>query len=94
MLFDSNHHAAGLDDRVSNLADGELHFVGRFVGNRGRHNLPTYIDSDVGRGDALLDFDDLALELITGTEFHRCLSILAWREAVADRIFWPSGDMM
>ena len=70
-----DHHAAGFNDRVGCLADGELHFVGRFVGNRCSHNLPTDIDSYVGGGDALLDFDDLTLELVTGAEFHGRLSI-------------------
>src|SRR6516165_10435071 len=88
-LVYSHHHATGFDNRVSGLANSELHLVGRFVGDRGGHDLPTDIDSYVGRGGALLDLDDLALELITGTELHWCLSIFAWREAVAEKNFLP-----
>jgi hypothetical protein len=48
----------------------------------------------VGRGDALLDFDDLALELITGTEFDGASQFWPGAKPWLIRIFCPSGDMM
>src|SRR5262245_6108611 len=64
------HDTRCLDDGVSGLALFQLQLVDRFIGDGGCDGLPANIDTDMGRGGAFLDIDDLSLELVARAEFH------------------------
>src|SRR5262245_32846661 len=85
-LIHTNHNTSRLDDGVGSFAFFQLQLVYRVIGNRCGQGLSANIDPHMGAGGALLDLDNLSLELVAGAEFHLkppncCLSTR--RESVA-----------
>src|SRR5258708_6192716 len=69
-LVEADHHVGRLDDGVGRLADFQTELVDGFVGDRGRDGGATHIEPDMRGGRAFLDFDDLALEPVSGADLH------------------------
>ena len=63
-LIDPDHDIARLDDRVDGHALRQFQLVRRLVGDRRRQRRTTDIDTNMGRGLALLDLGDGSPELI------------------------------
>src|ERR1700722_6094333 len=69
-IVEADHHVGRLDDGVGRLADFQAELIDGFVGDRGRDSGAIYVEPDMRRGGALLDFGDLALEPVSGADLH------------------------
>src|SRR5713226_2860758 len=69
-LVEADHHVGRLDDGVAFLPDLETELIDRFIGDRGRDDGAIHIEPDMRGGRAFPDFDDLALEPVSGTDLH------------------------
>jgi hypothetical protein len=69
-LIDPDHDIARFDDRVHRHALRQFQLVRRLIGDRGRQRRSAYVDSNMGRGLALLYLGDRSLELIARTDLR------------------------
>src|SRR5262249_42101895 len=73
----SDHHVGRLDNGDGRLTFGELQLINGLVCYRSSHHGSAEIDTDMRRGGALNDVNNLAFELIARADLHGLSSILA-----------------
>src|SRR5258708_23124034 len=69
-IVEADHHVGRLDDGVGRLADFQAKLIDGFIGDRGRDGGAIHIEPDMRGGGAFLDFENLALEPVSGADLH------------------------
>src|SRR4030081_2650966 len=75
-IVEDGHHVARLDEGVGRLAAFQAELIDGFVGDRGGNGGAIHIEPYMRGGRAFLDFENLALEPVSGADLHGGLLVV------------------